>query len=280
MRWLNSLLGRSKNAIRADVDKLRAARTGTTVYHHDEKSNDANWRLLEAGHYEAAAEGYLQSAREAGQPAYMRNRAVAFLCMKRFSDAYAAYEEADKAERMRTLAHHRDLAQMGLCRWLAGDRDGALPLVLENLELRMRHKISYGDFAGGATEGLLAYYVGVSLPERQLRTKALKHLKKIAAGKRHKGWPKPIARYLVGELSLPDVLIQGAETPNIGTAIEHARIDTLCRRQVTEALFYAATKERDEGKEQQCRELLAKVAALPLSPLEIESFLARDEVER
>lgn len=280
MRWLKSLLGRPKKATRVDVERLRSARTRTVVYHHDEGYRDKNWSLLEEGRYEEAAEGFLQQARETKWPAHLRNRAIAFLCLKRFSEAYAAYEEADTAEQLRTPAHHRDLAQMGLCLWLAGDRDGALPLVVQNLELRMRNKLSYGDAAGGASEGLIAYYVGVSLPDTKTRTQAVKHLKKIAAAKRHRGWPNPIAKYLVDELPLADVLLQAAETADVALAIEHAHVDTLCRRQLTEALFYAAIKRRDEGDEQRCLELLATVAELPLSPLEIECFLARDEVVR
>lgn len=281
--WLKSLVDNKETSnatTQADVAKLRSARTGTWTNPAFKAPVDRNWELMRAGRYAEAVEAFIVAACEDNWPAHHRNRAIALLCMNRFRDAYDAYEEADQAERIRAPAHNRDLDAMGLCLWLVGDRSAALPLIREHLDLPMKRKLTYGDFAGGASEGLVAYYAGVSLPDIDTKTKALRHLRKIANGKRHRGWPKPIARFLVGDLPLEKVLIEAAEADDIETAINHARVDILSRRQLVEALFYAAIRKRDEGQEAECLGLLAKVADLPISHTEIEWFLAKHEIEQ
>jgi tetratricopeptide (TPR) repeat protein len=278
--WLAFLAGKPKTVTRADIERLRRARQGLAVYHHDQRPVDPDWRLMELGQYEAAAERFLHRAIEEDHAAYFRNRAVALICLRRYDDAFKAYEEADKKERSRARMHTRDLAEMGLCLWLADDRRGALPLIRENLILRMQNKLSYGDAAGGASEGLVAFYAGVSAPDDDLKTRATRHFRKVAKRKRHKGWPRPIMHFLLDQASFEDVLLAATETTDLDTAIAHANVDVLCRRQLTEALFYAAVKHRSRGAEQECQRLLKLVSGLPISHLELEWFLARQEVER
>lgn len=277
LSWLRSLLARERVVTQQHVKYLRQERTKVWINPTYKPPTDPDWDLMRTGRYEEAANVFLQRSKE-GLPAW-RNRGLAFLCLGRYSAAYEAFAEADRIERERHPLHSRALAEMGICLWLEGRRNEALPLIEENLHLRMSNKLAYGDFAGGAQEGLFGYYAGVSFPDDRLTAMAIRHLTKISRSKRHRGWPKPIANYLVGRSSLDDTLLEAAESSNIDTAVEHAKVDTLSCRQLTQALFYAAIKQRAQGDMLSCRTLMRRVITLPNSVVELERFIAEHEVK-
>ena len=278
--WLRSLFGRRPTTPQVHVERFRSERTGIWTNPDFKPPRDPDWELVEAGRYEEAAARYLALARERTHSIpYWRNRAIALLALQRHLDAHDAFAESDRVELTRNPLHGRALAEMGVCLWLADRRHDALPLVMENLDLRMKNKLTYGDAAGGAWEGLIAYYVGVSFPNPDVVAKALKHLKKIVTRKRRRGWPRPIAEYLINAGSFETMLLEASEAADLETAVAHARIDKLSSRQLSEALFYAAAKHRASGDEQTCRNYLTVVATLPRAHVALEQFLAKHEID-
>jgi hypothetical protein len=58
------------------------------------------------------------------------------------------------------------------------------------------------------------------------------------------------------------------------------RKDVLKRRRLVNAMFYFATRSRDEGSEEECLARMRKCASIENPIVEVEWYLARGEAER
>ena len=59
--------------------------------------------------------------------------------------------------------------------------------------------IAYSDIAGGVSQGVLLWNMGITAEDKASRTYALKYLKRLAKRKRSAYWPGPLARFAVAQ---------------------------------------------------------------------------------
>jgi hypothetical protein len=138
--------------------------------------------------------------------------------------------------------------------------------------------ILYADLAGGVSQGLLTWYFGVSARDHELQDYALRYLTKLSRKSKIRFWPGPVARYILGQIALDEMLVAGSGAADFKGAIHLAVSDLLKRRQVCNAIFYHAVRKRKEGDEEACTCGMLQCRQLENPIIEEEWYLARAEV--
>ena len=204
----------------------------------------------------------------------------ALLCLGRFPEALAGYQRAN------TLANLRDfgcrdpfLEHAGTVQWLLGDRTAAIRTLTEAVDGIQRGTIKYADQAGGATPGLLLWYMGVTARCDAAVAHVEKYLRKLAKKPKIQYWPGPAVQFVLGgaafeQMRDADVQMAGLDLPGL---LGKAGEDLFTRRHAVQALFYQAAKHRHDGLEDECLSTMRICAGLKNPVIELEWFLARAE---
>jgi hypothetical protein len=165
--------------------------------------------------------------------------------------------------------------------WMLGNRSEALRLMAGLVDGILDRSVNYGDIAGGVTQGLLLYYMGVTAQDEAAKTKALRYLRNRAKRSAAKRFPGPVARYYLGEIDFPEMLATATEgrgaARDVAGAIKAARNDLLLRRFVGVALFHDGVKARAGGDEAHCMMRMRECVGLENPLIEEEWYLARYE---
>ena len=208
--------------------------------------------------------------------------ARALLALERYEEALPLYEKIDAHERADTIAQGLPgrQAEISCIHWFLGNRPRAIALMRQLAEGILNKSIRFGDAAGGVLQGLLLYYMAVTVKEREPEAFALKYLQNRAKRSAIRLWPGPVARYYIGQFRFSDVLQEATGVRDLSEALAVARDDLLIRRQLCVALFHEGVKQRTGGDEEGCLEHMRKCYALEDPLIELEWYLARDEVQR
>ena len=246
------------------------------------KLNHAAWALAEAGKYqqaldiyvEAKSQGFKLSAPDAS------NCGLFLLCLEKHEEALVQFREAAEQAAQREGAY---LENVGSAQWLTGrHRDAAIT---------WRHRVSgildgtitYTDFSGGASDGLLLWYAAVTLKDDELLKYAMDFFRILSSPSRLSTWPNisswpgPLVYLALGERSADAIIDEQLDELN-SASLPRRNADILRRRKLVNALFYSAVKCRADGQEHECRELMSAAAQTENPLIELEWYLARGEL--
>jgi hypothetical protein len=198
-----------------------------------------------------------------------------------YEKALPFFELVDQHERRDRVAVGLPGRQIDISclHWLLEDRVRAIEIMSEVVRGTQTGRIRYGDAAGGVTQGLLLYYMGVSTRSNEAIDLSVRYLKGRSKRKAIRLWPGPVARYYLGELEFQDVLVEATGHSDLVGLMETARENLLRRRQLCVALFHDGVHCRAQGREEQCLERMRECRALEDPLIEHEWYLARGEVE-
>ena len=236
-------------------------------------------KLLFAQRYSEAAEAYRTHLLQHPEQNYHGGLGDALLCLGQFSDAVAAFRTACEIESRNLKGDMPYLIETGTALWLAGDRTGGMAEWHRAVSGVLDGSIQYGDLAGGATQGLLLWYAAVTIKDREEHEYAMNYFRRLRRRKTYGSppWPRPIFEMVLGERSFEEMLKVGFGSPDLRTCIEMARTDLLKRRELCQALFYGACREREAGDAGACMKMMQACYHLENPVIEVEWYLARGE---
>jgi tetratricopeptide (TPR) repeat protein len=196
-----------------------------------------------------------------------------------FLERVDAHERLSDVSIRVTPGHPGRRMDISCAHWLLGDRARGIALMHKFVEDSLRGRITYGDAAGGVTQGLILFYMGASVDDSASQSLSLTYLRNRAKRRAINLWPGPVARYYLDEVRLQDMLADAAGHPDVPNAVAAAGTHLLKRRQLCQALFHDAARKRAEGREAECLERMRQCHDLEDPLIELEWYLARGEVE-
>lgn len=167
--------------------------------------------------------------------------------------------------------------------WCLGDRGRALGLAHGLCAAILNGSVSMApDHAGGATFGLILYYMAVTAGDEDNRDYALRYLKKLNAkyDKRPRMFRYPVAtvKQVLGEVSLEDALASATGERDLVAAYRVADGNRSAKLAIGQALFHDGAIGRANGDEAGCRTRMQEVFALGYQTESVCWYLARHEV--
>ncbi len=142
----------------------------------------------------------------------MRGLAGSLMGAGQYAEAIPFFEEVSANGRSELPASAGCLEQISVCHWMAGDRQAALDSIRE-LVLAVRDgRITFTDFAGGVSQGLILCYMAITLGSIGDVDLAMNYLKTLASRPRIKNWPGPAAQFLLGGLTFAEAMKNAADT--------------------------------------------------------------------
>lgn len=244
------------------------------------KLNHTAFALAEAGKYqqafdiyvEATSQGFELSAPDAS------NCGLFLLCLEKHEEALVHFREAAELAVQREGAYPE---KVGAAQWLMGRHRDAAITWRQRVSGILDGTITYTDFSGGASDGLLLWYAAVTLKDDELLKYAMDFFRTLSAPDRPwpnlSSWPGPLAYLALGERSADAILDEhfGDKKP---ASLIRWNTDILRRRELVNALYYSAVKCRADGQEQECRKLLSMVVQIQNPLIELDWYLARGEL--
>jgi len=213
-------------------------------------------------------------------PDLLSAHATALLGLGRLAEALDEFNRANAIASLRRKGETQPyLEKIGSILWLLGKHDQAIQTFKAGVNGILDGSIKYADNAGGVSHGVLLWYASVTAADADAKNHALKYLRKLAKKPRIKEWPGPLALFSLGLKTQEDVLAELCDTNELNEAINQAKDDLLKRRRLVQALFYFATRNRDERNEEQCHKEMVMCANLDNPILEPEWYLARAEAK-
>jgi hypothetical protein len=244
------------------------------------------WDLLASGNAAQALTAYNELAKRARELTSDRqrcalyiNRASALAALGRFGDAAESEMIADRIALSEGVGVRYTLKASQLY-WLAGERDRALEMANEDLSAIVGGVTQYADFGGGSSNGLNLLFLSTKLKAEAKKSHAMSFLMNRAKASVHKGWPRPVVQFVLGQSSFQDLLAAASGARTLEEAVATCTTDPLVRRRLSFALFYSAFhSERIEDLDTRRTHLRACVS-IP-NPISVyEWYMARDELDR
>jgi len=202
----------------------------------------------------------------------------AFLALREFDEALKSFRRDNEIESRRLKGNFPSLIKAGTALWLMGKKLEAISEWHRAAAGILDGTISYGDLAGGGTQGLLLWYASITLKEEAECNYALNYLNTRASGDPARAWPRPVILMVLGRGSLEEILEIGSGSRVLSECLECAKTDLLKRRHLCQTLFYAACLERQAGREADCIKKMQICAGLENPIIESEWYLAREEI--
>jgi hypothetical protein len=137
--------------------------------------------------------------------------------------------------------------------------------------------VNYGDAAGGVTQGLLLYYMGVSDSRPQEVAFALDYMRNRINRCVSQVWPAPVAQHYLGDITFEQLLEAANRRANLAVKLEAWKIDLGRRRRLSVALFHNGIRGRAQGDNELCLARMRECCELENPILEQEWYLARYE---
>jgi tetratricopeptide (TPR) repeat protein len=199
-----------------------------------------------------------------------------------YAEALPLLHRLDKFEREDLPGHPGSKCDLACSYWCLDQWPTAMKLMRGLVEGILDRSIEFGDLAGGVQQGLLLHYMGVTAKDREAVAFALSYLRKLATKDSIEYWPGPLARYMLGEINLKEMLRAAVENSNdivLAVPIEDED-DLLERRDTCVALFHDGVRHRAAGQEKLCMDRMRECTEIDARFIEPECYLARYEVER
>jgi tetratricopeptide (TPR) repeat protein len=204
----------------------------------------------------------------------MHGLAESLMGAGQYAEAIPFFEEVSANGRSELPPSAGCLEQISVCHWMAGDRQAALDIIRE-LVLAVRDgRITFTDFAGGVSQGLILCYMAITLRSIADVDLAMNYLKKLASRPRIKNWPGPAAQFLLGGLTFAEAMKNAADTAQTKPEADQEG----WKQNYLAAFFFAAgTERRMAGDEAGARRFFLECASLPYPLVEYEWHLAKGE---
>lgn len=244
------------------------------------------WDLLDEHRYHEAHAIFDQIARynRCNSKLGFANRATVNLFLNRLPEALADYTQANQLAREEEATGGKSspyLEKIAAVQWLLGERDAAIETAQSSVRGLLSGEIQYADSAGGASNGLLLWYMAITKADIAIRDYAERFLQKLAKKSRIQYWPGPLALLALGKKTAEEILRERWSTSDLDELTRQAptKKNLLKRRELVQALFYWATSLRKANHEEQCLALFSRCVSIP-NPLGIEEewYLAQREV--
>jgi hypothetical protein len=235
------------------------------------------WDLYTAHLFEDAVAAYRKQLKEEPDNKWgnMHGLADSLMGAGKYAEAIPLLEEvsANRIRRLPASAGCRE--QISVCHWMIGDRLKALDLIRRLVLDVSDGTVTFTDFAGGVSQGLILCYMAItlrSIPDVDL---AMNYLKTLASRPRIKNWPGPAALFLLGGLTFGEAMKDAADTAQ---SKPDADQEGWKRRYLAALLFSAGTERRMAGDEQGARTFFNECAGLTNPLVEYEWYLAKSEM--
>jgi len=232
--------------------------------------------LLKARRFDEAVSAYKKQLQERPQEKWgnLAGLAESLMGACQYAEAIPLFEEVSAYQRDRLAASPGRIEQIAVCHWMVGDRQRALDTI-RDLVLAVRDgRITFTDFAGGVSQGLVLCYMGITLRFDADVDLAMNYLKTLASRPRIKNWPGPAALFLLGGLTFGEAMKNAADTAQ---SKPEADQEGWKRRYLTALLFAAGTERRMAGDEHGARMFFSECAGLTNPLVEYEWYLAKSE---
>jgi tetratricopeptide (TPR) repeat protein len=240
-------------------------------------NTNAAWGLLKARRFDEAVSAYTKQLQEQPQKKWsnLAGLAESLVGAGQYAEAITLFEEVSAYQRDRLAASAGCIEQISVCHWMVGDRQNALDIIRE-LVLAVRDgRITFTDFAGGVSQGLILCYMAITLRSNADVDLAMNYLKTLASRPRIKNWPGPAALFLLGGLTFGEAMKNAADTAQ---SMSEADQEGWKRRYLAALLFAAGTERRMAGDEQGARTFFNECAGLTNPLVEYEWYLAKSEI--
>lgn len=231
----------------------------------------SSWELVKAGRYAEAVTAFSQEVAERPSQGALNNRGMAYLHLGDFAAALTDFEaavrlHAEVAAQLTRKMPGCDRSLSGVALWMASRAEEAHEIWHSDVAARLAGESRYGDAAGGVTCGNLLWYAGVRLANQESLKLASNFLKKRLRTKQSAAWPGPAARFLLGSISLEEVLASVTSAP------------ILRERQLCQAHFHFGVRALQQGDESKATlEMQAAYEFGSNSKLECEYYLSLHE---
>jgi hypothetical protein len=238
---------------------------------------DPAWDLFTERRFAEAVAAYRKQLREQPEQKWSNIHGLAESLMGagRYAEAIPYFEEVSANRRSQLPASAGCIVQISVCHWMNEERQKALDIIRELVAAVRDGMITFTDFAGGVSQGLILCYMAITPSSIADVDLAMKYLKTLASRPRIKNWPGPAALFLLGGLAF-------------GQAMKNATDDALSkpeadqegwmRRYLCALLFAAGTERRMANDEEGARVFFARCASLINPLVEYEWYLAKSEV--
>jgi tetratricopeptide (TPR) repeat protein len=228
------------------------------------------WDLYTARRFEEAVAAYRKQLQEEPEKKWSNKDGLAGSLMGagRYAEAIPLLEEVDDHRRGRLAASAGCQEQISVCHWMIGDRQNALDIIRQ-LVLDVRDgTVTFTDFAGGVSQGLILCYMGITL-------RSVADVETLASRPRIKNWPGPAALFLLGGLTFGEAMKNAAD---VAQTKPEADQEGWKRRYLAALLFAAGTERRMAGDEKSARMFFGECAGLTNPLVDYEWYLAKGEV--
>jgi tetratricopeptide (TPR) repeat protein len=163
--------------------------------------------------------------------------------------------------------------------WILGNQQKAIQFMCDLAAGVLDGSVKYGDAAGGMSQGLLLYYMGVTAKKLEESSFALDYLRNRTNRNTNRAWPFAVAQYYLERASFEDVMdAVDRQILPFGT-VPPAKSALGRRRRLVVALFHDGVKRRVRGEEEQCLIRMRECREIENPLLEQEWYLARHEME-
>jgi tetratricopeptide (TPR) repeat protein len=233
-------------------------------------------QLFKSYRFQEAVAAYRRQLQENPEKewANMAGLAESLLASGQYAEAISIFEKVSDYESNRLPGALGRQEQLSVCHWMIGDRQAALDIIRE-LVLAVRDgRITFTDFAGGVSQGLIFCYMGITLRSVADVDLAMNYLKSLASRPRIRNWPGPAALHLLGGLAFAQAMKNAADTAQ---SMPKADQEGWMRRYLAPLLFAAGTERRMAGDESGARKFFAECASLTNPLVEYEWYLAKGE---
>jgi tetratricopeptide (TPR) repeat protein len=248
--------------------------------------------LLDAGKYEKALEVQQNMlAKNPNDEAALGGMPDTYLCLGRLEEALEGFQRSNARAKINPVGEKQPyLMHVGTIQWLLGRREDAIRTFRAGVDGILDGTIEFADLAGGAWQGLLLWYAGVSAPDDDARNHALEFMQGLARSARIKYWPGPLAELAIGHKTEAQLLRGnlGTRSRMVAKLFWHSYIfmpDKLKERvllpgHLMYTLFYIGVKARSEHDEEIFQQRMLECTRFDRMGRSLEWHLARAEVAR
>jgi tetratricopeptide (TPR) repeat protein len=201
-----------------------------------------------------------------------------------FYELRAALRKQDKIANIMTPGSAPWDIDISCLQWICGDHHKAIGLMHSLAAGILDGSIQYAsDAAGGVSQGLLLYYMGVTDKNSAETSFALRYLRDRIRRSASQVWPCAVASYYLGDVTFAKVMEEVEDVDGrarLAPFVEPATLEHGRRKRLCVALFHDGVRYRAHGDEARCLARMRECYALVNPVNEQEWYLARYEVER
>jgi hypothetical protein len=164
--------------------------------------------------------------------------------------------------------------------WMLGNDEKAMQMMRGLAAGVLDGTVNYGDAAGGVKQGLLLYYMGVSISRPQEVAFALDYMRNRVDRSVSLVWPAPVAQLYLGDITFGQLLEAANRRASLAVSLDAWKIELGNRRRMVVALFHDGIKGRARGDDGHFLARMRRCCELANPLVEQEWYLARHESGR